>query len=94
MTMAQNTKYKEKSHNEVMEWLSQSPKHNVMKTLWKELKLQAKKLKDLKSFGKEEWAKIPPEVYENLVTSTRNVLWLCLATKVFLALGSNAYFIH
>lgn len=47
MTTAQNTKYKEKSHNEVMEWLSQSPKHNVMKNLWKELKLQAKKLKDL-----------------------------------------------
>lgn len=48
-------------------------------TLWGELKLQVPKLQprdlhDQTSFYKDKWAKVPPEMWVNLVTtSTRNV---------------------
>ncbi|KAI4873602.1 hypothetical protein NFI96_001400 [Prochilodus magdalenae] len=58
-----------KNHIKVMEWPSQSPDLNPIENLWRELKVRVAKrqptnLHDLERICKEEWAKIPPAIYE------------------------------
>ena len=69
-------KWLKKKRIKVMEWPSQSPDHNPLENLWKELKIwivqwQPIKLKNLERICKEEWAKIPPGICKNLVTNCR-----------------------
>ncbi len=73
MTMTQNTQPRQqrsgsrKKHIKVLEWPSQSPDHNPIENLWRELKVRVAKhqpriLNDLERICKEEWDKIPPEM--------------------------------
>lgn len=71
---------------DVLEWPSQSPDLNPIENLWRELKLRVQEkdprnLTQLKEICKEEWAKIPISVCENLVKKYPNRLKAVLAAK-------------
>ncbi len=71
----------------VQDWHSQSPDLNPIENLWRELKVRVAKrqpwnLNYLERICKEEWDKIPPEMWENLVAKS------CFAK------GTNTYLTH
>jgi len=73
---------------DVLEWPSQSPDLNPIENLWRELKtgVMARKpsnLKDLETFAKEEWAKIPVETCKNLVSKYKNRLEAVITNRGF-----------
>ncbi len=81
-------KWLKKKHIKVLEWPSQSPDHNPIENLWRELKVrvakrQPRNLNDLKRICKEEWDKIPPEMYANLVDNYKKRLTSVNANKGF-----------
>lgn len=72
----------------VLQWPSQSPDLNPIENLWKVLKTQvnARKpsnLKELETFAREEWSKIPVDTCRNLVTKYKNRLQAVIANKGF-----------
>ena len=85
-----------KKHIKVLEWPSQSPDLNPEGV---EGSSQSRHLNDLEKICKAEWDRIPPDMFENLVT--RNVWPLWLSTRVLppsnkscFAEGSNTYLTH
>ena len=77
-----------KKQIKVLEWSSQSPDLNPIKNLWRELKLrvakrQPRNLKDLERICKEEWTKIPPKIFANLLKNYNKCLTSVLANKGF-----------
>ena len=77
-----------KKHITVLEWPSQSPDLYPIKNLWRELKLrvakrQPQELKDLEKICKEEWTKIPPNIYANLLKNYNKCLTSVLANNGF-----------
>lgn len=63
----------------VLQWPSQSPDLNPIENLWAELKRSVdkhkpKNVKDLERICQEEWSKIPPNVFLNLVKYYRKRL--------------------
>ena len=63
----------------VLQWPSQSPDLNPIENLWAELKRSVdkhkpKNVKDLERICQEEWSKIPPNVFLNLVKNYRKRL--------------------
>ncbi len=77
-----------KKHIKVLEWPSQSPDHNPIENLWRELKVrvakrQPRNLNDLERICKEEWDKIPPEMCANLVDNYTKHLTSVIANKGF-----------
>ncbi len=87
--MAKATKeWLKKKHIKVLEWPSQSPDLNPIENLWRELKARVAKhqpwnLNDLERICKEEWAKIPPEMWANLVANYKKRLTSVIANKGF-----------
>lgn len=78
--------YLSKAKVDVLEWPAQSPDLNPIENLWCDLKrrVHARKpasLKELETFAKEEWAKIPQETCVNLVRSYRNRLAAVITNK-------------
>ena len=78
-----------KKHIKVLEWPSQSSDLNPIKNLWRELKLrlakrQPRNLKDLERICKEEWTKIPPKIFANLLKNDNKRLTSVLAKQRFL----------
>ena len=72
----------------VLEWPSQSPDLNPIKNLRRELKkrVMARKpsnIKNLETFAKEEWAKIPVETCRNLVSKYKNRLEAVIKNRGF-----------
>ncbi len=77
-----------KKHIKVLEWPSQSPDLHPIENLWRELKVrvakhQPRNLNDLERICKEEWDKIPPEMYANLVANYKKRLTSVIANKAF-----------
>ncbi len=77
-----------KTHSKVLEWPSQSPDLNPIENLWRELKVrvakrQPRNLNDLERICKEEWGKIPPEMFGNLVANCKKCLISVIANKGF-----------
>ncbi|CDQ78493.1 unnamed protein product [Oncorhynchus mykiss] len=75
-----------KKHFKVLEWPSQSPDLNPIENLWRELKVsvaqqQPQNITALEEICKEEWAKIPATVCENLVKTYRKHLTSVIANK-------------
>ena len=71
----------------VLQWPSQSPDLNPIENLWAELKRSVdkhkpKNVKDLERICQEEWSKIPPNVFLNLVKNYRKRLLLSLPEVV------------
>ncbi len=59
--------------------------------------MKLRNLDDLERIGKEEWDKIPPEMYANLVANYKKRLTSVIANKGFVTKscftkGSNTYF--
>jgi hypothetical protein len=76
----------QQQHLKVLEWPSQSPDLNPIENLWWDLKraVRARKptnLNDLERFCVEEWARIPQERCEKLVSSYKNRLLAVVAAK-------------
>uniref|UniRef100_A0AAY5K5G6 Transposase Tc1-like domain-containing protein n=1 Tax=Esox lucius TaxID=8010 RepID=A0AAY5K5G6_ESOLU len=77
--MAKATKeWLKKKHIKVLEWPSQSPDLNPIVA-----KRQTRNLNDLEKICKEEWDKISPEMYTNLVANYKKHLTSVIAKKVF-----------
>ena len=61
------------------------PRSEPIENLWKELKTRVvarpSNLMDLETFTKEEWAKIPSEVCENLISNYQNRLEAVIANN-------------
>ena len=51
-----------KKHIKVMEWPNHTPDVNPIENLCRELKLWDSKRQPIKTFCKEEWANVPPEL--------------------------------
>ena len=87
--MAKATKeWLKKKHIKVLEWPSQSTERNPIRNLWRELKLrvakrQPRNLKDLERICREEWTKIPPKIYANLLKNDKKRLTFVFANKGF-----------
>ena len=63
----------------ILQWPSQSPDLNPIENLWFQLKRavhkrRPKDIKDLERFCMEEWSKIPPNVFSNLIKHYRKRL--------------------
>ncbi|MGH0165600.1 UNVERIFIED_CONTAM: hypothetical protein FKN15_052999 [Acipenser sinensis] len=63
----------------MLQWPSQSPDLNSIENLWFQLKRavhkhRLKDIKDLEKFCMEEWSKIPPNVFSNLIKHYRKRL--------------------
>ncbi len=77
-----------KKHIKVPEWPSQSPDHNPIENLWRELKVrvakrQPRNVNDLERICKEEWDKILPEMCANLVVNYKKRLTSVIANEGF-----------
>jgi len=66
----------ENSEMSVINWPGQSPDLNPIEHLWDELERRIRKRepppkneRELATFLQEEWEKIPPSIYQNLVLS-------------------------
>ena len=75
-------------HIKVLEGPSQSQDLKPVENLWRELKLRVAKrqppnLKDLERICKEEWTKIPPKIWANLLKNYNKHLTSVLANKGF-----------
>ena len=73
---------------EVLQWPSQSPDLNPIENLWKTLKTRVharrpSNLTELEVFAKEEWAKIPVELCQSLVSSYKSRLDAVIKNKGF-----------
>ena len=65
----------------VLQWLSQSPNLNPIENMWSDFELKtvvhkhkSKDMKDLEWFCMEDWSKIPPNLFSNLIKHSRNRL--------------------
>ncbi len=87
--MAKATKeWLKKKYIKVLDLPCQSLDHNPIDNLWRELKVrvakrQPRNLNDLERICKEEWDKIPPEMWENLAANYKNPLTSVIASKGF-----------
>ncbi len=86
-TQGQDNKGVAQKHIKVLEWPSQSPDLNPIKN-GRELKVRVAKrqpqnLNDLERICKEEWDKIPPEMWANLVANYKKHLTSVIANKGF-----------
>ena len=66
--------YFKKQKLRVLEWPSQSPDLNIIENLWNDLMTavharKPKNLTELEAFCKEEWARIPPQKVQRLLTN-------------------------
>lgn len=76
----------EKKGWKVLEWPSQSPDLNPIENLWWDLKKavgarKPKNISELETFAHEEWAKIPKERCQKLVSGYRSRLQQVIAAK-------------
>ncbi len=90
MTMTQNTRPRQQRSGSRRSTLrpSQSPDLHPIENLWRELKVrvtnrQPRNLNDLERICKEEWDKVPPEMWANLVTNYKKCLTSVIANKGF-----------
>ena len=78
----------------VLQWTSQSPDLNPFENLWVELKRSVdkhkpKNVKDLERICQEEWYKIPPNMFFNLVKNYRKRLFMLLSLPEVVALSTR-----
>lgn len=72
------------SNVDVLQWPSQSPDLNPIQNLWKVLKTidyvqKSSNLKDLETFTKEEWEKIPVETCQRFSNKSFSIKYsLCI----------------
>ncbi len=87
--MAKATKeWLKKKYIKVLDLPCQSLDHNPIDNLWRELKVrvakrQPRNLNDLERICKEEWDKIPPEMWKNMAANYKNPLTSVIASEGF-----------
>ncbi|KAK3556190.1 hypothetical protein QTP70_005587 [Hemibagrus guttatus] len=85
-TSKSTSEWLKKNKMKTLEWPSQSPDLNPIEMLWHDLKkvVHARKpsnVAKLQQFCKDEWAKIPPQRCNRLITSYRKRLIAVVAAK-------------
>jgi len=87
-TSRMTTSFFEESEITVMKWPGQSPDLNPIEHLWDELERRIRKRepppkneRELATFLQEEWEKIPPSIYQNLILSMSKRVTAVLKAK-------------
>lgn len=78
-----------------MEWPSWSLDRNPIENLWREQRLRVAKrqplnLNDLEFICLEEWTKIPPDIYRNLLIKKEKCLTSVLLVQILISLNEKA----